>query len=165
VNGYCSGPGQADEQQVITALEILCGIDTGIDLTGLTDLRRLGEDISRVKMGRSHPITGDEAFNWGGADDVMLELQVDPLIHLAVAPEVVGNVYSTSIVGSVVDRSSGPWAVMNKLDELGLKPEREEVELIHTAIQDELLVRKRSLSNEEIRELAISVVPRLGSAS
>ena len=152
VNGYCCAAGQTDLAHMVAALEILYGVHTGVKMERLTALRRLGEDITRVYVARNHPITGEEVCNWGGADMITQELPVDPLIHWCYEPSVVGNKRKW-----VVDRTSGPWTVLEKLTELEIPVDREEVEAIHQEIREELVTRKRSLSDDEIRTIVLRV--------
>jgi len=152
VNGYCCAASQADLAQVAAALEIFYGVDTGIRLDQFTALRRLGEDITRIPVARNNPITGDTYFIWNGFDGMAMELLVDPLIHWCVDGSVFGNKR-----GWVIDQTSGPWAMLEKLMELGIPVEKSEVEAILKGVQAELLIRKRTLTHDEIRSVAMRV--------
>ena len=152
VNGYCCAAGQTDIAQVAAAPEIFYGVDTGIKLDQLTALRRLGEDITRAPVASNHPITGDTYFIWNGTNGMALELLVDPLIHWCVDGSVFGNKR-----GWVIDQTSGPWAMLEKLTELGIPVEKPEVEAVLKEVQEELLIRKRTLTDDEIRSIAIRI--------
>ncbi len=148
-NGYCAASGQADLAEVASALTILYGVETGIDLSRLTSLRRLGEDITRVYVARNKPITGDEVFNWGGMEIIVHELEVDPLLHWCIEPAVVGNEKRW-----IIDKTSGPWTMQTKLDELGIELDRNLVYDLLSAVKEEMDIHKRVLSDDELRELA-----------
>jgi isopropylmalate/homocitrate/citramalate synthase len=152
VNGYCCAAGQVDLAQIAAALEIFYGVNTGIRLDQLTALRRLGEDITHVHVAHNHPITGDTYFIWNGGDMMSMEILVDPLIHWCVDASVFGNKW-----GWVIDQTSGPWSMLEKLTALGIPVEKSEVEAILKEVQDELLIRKRTLSDDEIRSVAMKV--------
>lgn len=156
INGYGCAAGQVDLAQIVAVLEIMYGVDTGIQLDKLTELRRLGEDLTKVPVARNHPITGDEAFNWGGPDLITQELPVDPLIHWCIEPSVLGNKRKWEI-----DRTSGPWSMFDKLKELGIKAKTPDVEAILKAVHEELLLRKRSLTDGEIRSIALKTRPNI----
>jgi len=141
--------GQADLAEVASALTILYGVETGIDLSRLTSLRRLGEDITRVYVARNKPITGDEVFNWGGLEIIVHELEVDPLLHWCIEPAVVGNEKRW-----IIDKTSGPWTMQTKLDELGIELDRDLVYDLLSAVKEEMDIHKRVLSDDELRELA-----------
>lgn len=159
VNGYCAASGQADLAEVAAALTMLYGVETGIDLKKLTALRRLGEDISRVKVARNKPITGDEVFNWGGLEAIVHELEVDPLLHWCIEPAVVGNEKRW-----VIDKTSGPWAMANKLEQLGIQWDKELMHPLLAAVKEEMDIRKRALSDDELREIVHRVQREARSA-
>src|SRR5262249_33876562 len=148
-NGYCAASGQADLAEVASALTILYGVETGIDLSRMTALRRLGEDITRVCVARNKPITGDEVFNWGGLEVIVHELEVDPLLHWCIEPALVGNEKRW-----IVDKTSGPWTMQTKLDELGVQLDKQLVYELLKAVKEEMDIHKRALSDDELRELA-----------
>ena len=148
-NGYCAASGQADLAEVASALTMLYGVETGIDLAQMTSLRRLGEDITRVYVARNKPITGDEVFNWGGMEIIVHELEVDPLLHWCIEPAVVGNEKKW-----IIDKTSGPWTMQTKLDELGIELDRDLVYDLLSAVKEEMDIHKRVLSDDELRELA-----------
>ncbi|MBI2907638.1 MAG: hypothetical protein HYX92_08295 [Chloroflexi bacterium] len=152
VNGYSSGNGQTDLAQIAAALEVLYGVDTGIRLDRLTALRRLGEDITRVPVARNHPVTGEEYFNWGGTESITQELPVDPLIHWCVRGSVFGNQDKWTIT-----RASGHWGMFDKLTQLGITVEKAEVDAILAEVMEEILIRKRSLTDEEFRSMALRI--------
>ena len=160
VNGYCAASGQADLAEVASGLTMLYGVETGIDLQKLTALRRLGEDISRVKVARNKPITGDEVFNWGGLEVIVHELEVDPLLHWCIEPAIVGNEKKW-----IADKTSGPWAMLSKLEQLGIELDRELMYPLISAVRDEMDIRKRGLSDDELREVVHTVEQQAGSAS
>lgn len=152
VNGTCCAAGQTDIAHMVAALEILYGVDTGVKMEKLTGLRRLGEELFGVKVASNHPITGDEYFTWNGADLISQEICIDPLIHWCVEPSVVGNKRKW-----VIDRTSGNWSMLDKLTELGIRVEKPEVEAILKEVKQELLARKRTLTDDEIRSIALRV--------
>lgn len=152
VNGYCCAAGQTDIAQVAAALEIFYGVDTGIRLDQLTALRRLGEEITGISVAGNHPITGDTYFIWNGSNNMAMEGLVDPLIHWCVDGSVFGNKR-----GWVIDQTSGCWSMLEKLTELGIPVEKSEVEAIFKEVQEALLKCKRTLTDDEIRSVAMRV--------
>ncbi len=148
VNGLCSASGQADIAEVAAALEVLYGVDTGIRLEKLTSLSRLVEDMTRVKMSQKKPITGERVYGYNG-DGRYAEIYVDPLLHYCAEPSIFGN-KKPLFIGKVVSR----WAVLLKLQELGVEISRELIPQVHNCIRAEISIRKRVLSDEEIYEIA-----------
>ncbi len=147
VNGIAAGAGLADTAQVATALEVLYGVRTGIDLTQLTSLARLVEDVSGVRLAAGHAVTGRKANDWGGTEISVQELKVEPLLHYAFEPSLVGGRKEWSI--SV---TSGMWTLKDKLDELGLQVAHDDMPQLLARILAEIALRRRSLSDAEIAE-------------
>ncbi|WP_198654427.1 hypothetical protein [Nocardia aurea] len=154
VNGFTEGPAQGDLAHISGAMEMLYGVHTGIDLAQLTPLSRLTEKL----IGQSRPgdwgLTGTAIFDYGNdGDEYAQELKVDPLIHMGVAPEAVGNDRQLRI-GS----TSGPWTMWDKLDELGIEVGREEIPQVLEACKRGMAELGRGLTDSEIRETALRVL-------
>jgi isopropylmalate/homocitrate/citramalate synthase len=81
-----------------------------------------------------------------------LEFLVDPLIHWCVDGSVFGNKR-----GWVIDQTSGYWSMLEKLTELGIPVEKSEVEAIFKEVQEALLKHKHTLTDDEIRSVAMRV--------
>jgi isopropylmalate/homocitrate/citramalate synthase len=157
VNGFTEGPAQGDLAHIAGAMEMLYGVHTGIDLTQLTPLSRLTEQL----IGQSRPgdwgLTGRDIFDYGNdGDEYSQELKVDPLIHMGVTPEAVGNVQKLRI-----GRTSGPWTMWDKLDELGIEARREEIMPVLEACKQEMAQVGRGLTDSEVRETAVRVLDSL----
>jgi isopropylmalate/homocitrate/citramalate synthase len=151
VNRLCSASGQADLAEVAAALEILYGVDTGIRLEKLTPLRRLVEDITGVKMSQNKPVTGERA--WAYSEGLIVnELAVEPLLHWCVEPSIFGN---KKLI--LLGKNADPWSVESKLQTLGVKVPKELLSQVVERIRSEISIRKRALTDEEIREIAESV--------
>lgn len=151
VNGIAAGAGLADTAQVASALEILYGVNTGIDLSRLAPLARLVEDISGVPLAANHAITGRSAHDWGGTEISVQELKVEPLLHWPFEPSLVGHRKEWSI--SV---TSGMWTLRDKLDELGISVPHDDMPAVLARILAEIGIRGRSLSDDEIADVASS---------
>ena len=147
VNGIAAGAGLADTAQVAAALEILYGVSTGIDLSALNSLARLVEDVSGIPLAPSHAITGGNAHDWGGTEISVQELKVEPLLHWAFEPALVGGRKEWSI-----SITSGMWTLSDKLDELGLSVAHDDMPKLLARILSEIAIRGRSLSDEEIAD-------------
>ena len=150
VNGYCGGPGNADLAAAALAFEALYGVHTGIELGQLTELARAGEALTGYQTAWNHPVTGRQAFCWGGMDIITQETVVDPLLHNCVEPGLVGNARQVPLT-----LDSGGYTLAYILDRLGVElgsPAAVEAALrrCHDAMRD----RRRLLTDDEIRELA-----------
>lgn len=155
VNGYCAASGQADLAATAVALTALYGIDTGVALEKLTPLSRLAEEISGYRVAWNHPVTGRETFNWGGMENIVQEMKVDKLLHWCLEPTLVGNERRWDITFD-----SGPYTMLDKLKALGIEVDLSLVEPILARVKAEIRVRRRVLTNDEIREIASSLAKR-----
>jgi isopropylmalate/homocitrate/citramalate synthase len=138
-----------------TALEVLYGVHTGIRLDQMNTLARLVEDISGVQVSAAHAVTGRGAHNWGGTEIVVQELKVEPLLHWAYEPSLVGAEKEW-----IVNRTSGMWTVQDKLQQLGLHVDREKIPLVWQAIVDDVTVRHRALTDDEIRAICARITAK-----
>ena len=77
-----------------------------------------------------------------------MELSVDPLIHYCVELAVLGN-RKLQFIG----KGGSGVALYLKLQELGMNVDRAEVGNVLAEVKREISLRKRELSDEELREL------------
>jgi isopropylmalate/homocitrate/citramalate synthase len=153
VNGYCGGPGNADLAATALAFEALYGVQTGIELNQLTALARAGEALTGYHVAWNHPVTGRQAFGWGGMDIITQETVVDPLLHNCVEPGLVGNQRQVPLT-----LDTGGYTMAYILGRLG-------VEITSTGQVDEVLHRcqaamraeERLLTDDDIRAIAAAV--------
>lgn len=149
VNGYCGGPGNADISATALAFQALYGVRTGLKLDRLTELARRAEAITGRPTALNQPVTGREAFCWGGADWLTVENVVDPLLHNCVAPELVGNQRNVPLTPS-----SGPFTMAAVLRRLEIDVDADLTPAILSACVAEIRARGRLLDDQEIREIA-----------
>jgi len=153
VNGYCGGPGNADLASAALAFEALYGVETGIKLGQLTALARAGEALTGYQTAWNHPVTGKQAFCWGGMDIITQETVVDPLLHNCVEPGLVGNERQVPLT-----LDSGGYTMAYILGRLGVEMgSPADVEEALRRCQDEMRTRRRLLTDDEIRAIAAGV--------
>jgi isopropylmalate/homocitrate/citramalate synthase len=160
VNGYCGGPGNADLAATALAFEALYGVRTGIELGQLTALARAGEALTGYDVAWNHPVTGRQAFGWGGMDIITQETVVDPLLHNSIEPGLVGNERQVPLT-----LDTGGYTMAYILGRLG-------IEITSTGQVDEVLRRchammraeQRLLTDDDIRGIAASARPAPAAA-
>ncbi|TYK52640.1 hypothetical protein [Actinomadura decatromicini] len=153
VNGYCGGPGNADLAATAAAFEALYGVRTGLRLDALTGLAREGAELTGHPAAANQPITGRDAFSWGGGDWVVAERDVDPLIHNCVEPALFGNERRIPLTAQ-----SGPLVMADILRRLGVSVDPSSIPAVVDVCHAELSRLGRPLTDEEIRALARSVL-------
>ena len=159
VNGYCGGPGNADLAAAATAFEVLYGVGTGIHLDQLTALSRAGEALTGYDVAWNHPVTGRQAFCWGGMDIITQETVVDELLHNCVEPALVGNERQVPLT-----LDSGPYTMAYTLDRIGAEATVDDVEDVLAQCRRAITARGRLLSDDEVREIASEVCAARGAA-
>ncbi|MGH3243342.1 MAG: hypothetical protein ACRDNL_23385, partial [Spirillospora sp.] len=152
VNGYCGGPGNADLAATAAAFEALYGVSTGIRLDALTGLSRAGAELTGRAPAVNQPITGPDAFSWGGGDWVVVEADVDPLMHNCVEPALFGNERRIPLTAQ-----SGPLVTAAALRHLGVEVDPALVPAIVERCHAELDRLGRLLTDDELRAVARSV--------
>jgi isopropylmalate/homocitrate/citramalate synthase len=152
VNGYCGGPGNADLAAAAVAFEVLYGVKTGIHLEELTALARAGEQLTGYQVAWNHPVTGKQAFCWGGMDIITQETAVDHLLHNCVEPALVGNVRQVPLT-----LDSGAYTMAYTLDRIGAEVELDDVEEVLRRCRAAIAAGGQLLSDDEIRSIAADV--------
>jgi isopropylmalate/homocitrate/citramalate synthase len=154
VNGYEEHPGNPDLATLAIALKALYGVDSGIDLSRMWELARLGEKLTGLTLERNHPVVGIAIYTGGGGDEYVQEHHVDPLIHASIAPEAIGG-------GRQVDVgvTTGPFTMWDKLDELGIAVDsRETVERVLALCKERLAAADHGIGDDDIRAAAAEVI-------
>lgn len=153
-NHVCGATGQADLAEVAAALEVLYGIDTGIDLTRLTHLSRLVEDLTGAKLSPNHPITGTRAFEY--AEEAIAEEEKFAPVHKSVSADLFGN-RATWVMG----RYSGVDArrqLEKSLRERGVELSDEQFALLMERLQRDVESRHSAPTPDELADEAMLVL-------
>jgi isopropylmalate/homocitrate/citramalate synthase len=145
INGAGARAGNATLAEVVVAIEALYGVKTGVDLTRLTGLSKLFEELSRWPTPKDKPLVGNYAFN-DSSDTHSFLLQADSLLFAPVRPELVGNERRSHL-----DLKSGVHTLRMRLREIGMTVPEETLPELWKRIQGELAVKRRALTEEEIR--------------
>lgn len=154
VNGYTYGPMQANMAEVVGALNAVYGVETDADISQMTRLSRMSEEWIGEPMPRNQALTGTEVFDLGETgDEYTQEFKVDNFYHAAIEPEVVGNQRKVVLV-----HTTGPWTTWDILEDLGFRVTKEEVARAWPALREQAATRNRGLTDEEVREIASSVL-------
>jgi len=150
VNEYEEHAGNPDIAVAALAFEALYGVKTGIDLSRLWRLARLGEEITGYPVQWNHPITGPFVYNLSGGDEYTQERQVDPLIHSSVTQEAVGGVTEEGF-----GATTGPFTMWDILERLGVPVQsREHVEKVLEDCKREARMRDGKLTDQDIVAIA-----------
>ena len=147
MNGLGERTGNAPTEQVVAALEMLLGIDTGVRLERLTSVSRLVEQVSKVPVPLNGPIVGQRVF----------QLETGVAVHSTEKLRAAGIKPVRTFVPAVVGQSdiklllgagSGTSAVLHHLERHGIELTREQVAGVLAAVKRESTVRKGLVDDE-----------------
>jgi methanogen homocitrate synthase len=114
VNGLGERTGNAALEELILALDLLYGANTGCDYNALPRLSALVSELSGVPIAQNKPVVGEENYTRESGIGANLVVE-DPLVMFATHPELTGR------KGKVVlGKKSGKLSIVFKLKELGL---------------------------------------------
>lgn len=114
VNGLGERTGNAALEELIFALDLLYGANTGCNFEAITELSALVSELSGIPIARNKPVVGEENFTRESGIGVNFVVE-NPLVMFATHPALTGR------KGKIVlGKKSGKPSVTYKLKELGL---------------------------------------------
>ena len=143
VNGLGERGGNTALDELVMALEIMYGFDTGIDLSQMFKLSRHAERLSGVPLPLNKPLVGENAF--AHKLDVHLRgVMNDPALFETIPPEMVGNRRKLCLGGH-----AGPLVIRTKLEEMGLSADETQVAEITARVRASALEKRAGLDDNE----------------
>lgn len=157
VNGMGEGAGNAALEEVVLALTLLYGVDTGIRLDLLCEVSKMLQEISGFKVSTNKPVVGSNIFAVESGIPLAIHKRFRehgiPHGHLPYDPELVGNRFRV-----VFGKKSGRHAVKWGLEKMGLSATDDQVRAILEQIKEMSLKLKRALTEEEFKEIVMRVL-------
>lgn len=157
VLGIGERAGQASTEQLALALELLYGIDTGINLHKLYELGRLVADLTSSAVPVSQPVVGSGIYEVESGIPATWWLRVKdthPTEAFAVLPALLGR----KDVEVVMGKGSGVDSVDAWLDRLGMEASPEQIAQLIVLVKEKSMEKKGLLSQEEFRGIADQVL-------
>jgi isopropylmalate/homocitrate/citramalate synthase len=157
VNGLGEGGGNAPLEAVVTDLELMLGIDTGIKLERLYALSMLVQDLSGIPLQANWPLVGEKVFNTesGIAVDAYWKMAVSGL-NVPMDKDISAKIGRSRQV--VLGKMSGATSIEVKMMLLGLqKPEDDKVKRILEQVKKRSIELRRTLNDNEFKEIITSV--------
>ena len=158
VNHLCSSTGQADLAEVVAALEVLYGVDTGIDMSKLTPLKLMVEDMTGIKMSDMKAVTGKYAGTY--TEEAMWEEEQYAPVHKGVQTSIFGN--PAHYVLGRFSGVSGAWNIRAKLAERGYETTDAQMEEVLGQLKSIMEMRRRTLSDEELVQISMDLLKKGG---
>ena len=124
VAGFGERAGVAPLEEVVAALELLCNIDTGLDMKKLYRLSQLAEKSFALPIQYHKPIVGENAFSYE-VDEHIHAMLAHPLIYEPFPPEIIER-ETTFYMG----RQTGRHLVESRLASAGIKATTRQIDEI-----------------------------------
>ncbi|HYB59018.1 MAG TPA: homocitrate synthase family protein [Candidatus Acidoferrales bacterium] len=152
VNGIGERVGNTPLEELLVALRLQFGIDK-YDLAKLTDLSKIVERDSRLRLPKNKPIVGLNAFSHESGIHVAAVLE-EPETYELFSPQLVGNKRRI-----VIGKHTGKKALQYVIAELGYRPTRDELCEILDDVK-RVCETKKSVSQEELEDIIRSIMYR-----
>ncbi|MCZ7570342.1 MAG: hypothetical protein M5U01_17395 [Ardenticatenaceae bacterium] len=148
VNGLGERSGNPRLDELAVSLELLYGVESGLDLSKLTGLSQFVAEMTDLPLPFNKPLVGEYAFSHKLDLHVRRVLEHPPVFE-ALAPELVGNRRVIPL-----GRHVGPFIIRLKLHELGLTASDAQVAELVARVEERAVATKRAVSNEAFAALA-----------
>jgi isopropylmalate/homocitrate/citramalate synthase len=152
--------GNAATEEVVLALELLLGVDTGIKLDHLYPTCKLIAELAKMPLPLNKAVVGDNEFTLESG----MPAQMTDLAHKAgrgyatqaFSPELIGREGYHVICGKM----TGASVITNKLKEWQLSATKEQISEIVEAIKREATIRKWSVPDDDCKKIAKEIIQR-----
>jgi methanogen homocitrate synthase len=160
VNGLGERTGNAATEEIVMMLEVLAGVDTGVNTERLMETSILLANLSNQTIPRNKPIVGRGLFDMesGIAVDIMRKFQTTGFN----VPEVSGA-YAASLVGQddgrpVLGKNSGRATISYFLEKLGMSASKDQIADIVERVKAEGRIQRRLLSETQFKAICKKVL-------
>jgi isopropylmalate/homocitrate/citramalate synthase len=148
-NGLGERTGNTPTEEIVTALELLFGIKTGIKLSGLKRVSRLVEEISKVKVHPNKPIVGDRIFDVESGLVVDIIEKFRPLGVRSVWGTYVPELVGAKPLNIILGKGAGKANVQHYLEKYGVSLDKDALNDLTQQIKDLGRIKKGNVTEEE----------------
>lgn len=161
INGLGERTGNVPTEEIVMSLQLLLGVDTGVDLSKLCDVSKLVAEISKVPISTRKPIVGSKLnqMESGLVTDVayrMRKIGVEPGMCPFV-PELVGNEPLEYVIG----KGSGKANIVFYLEKNGYDAEKvtkDQMKDIIEEVKTESRIRKALLEEKDLLNIVKKII-------
>ena len=129
IAGFGERAGIAPFEEVVTSLELLYNVDTGVDLGRIYRLAQTAEKAFALPIQFHKPIIGDAVFTHE-IDQALEEMQSTPMLFEPFPPEIVGR--STSLF---IGRNTGHVLIQQLLEAAGIRASPRQIDELFRRIK------------------------------
>jgi methanogen homocitrate synthase len=164
MNGLGERAGNAPTEQVLAALKMLLGVETGARLDRLTAVSRLVEQITKVPLPANAPIVGRRIFQieTGVAVHSSRRLRAAGIMPTRTfVPGTVGQPDVKVLVGA----GSGTASIRFALEDMNLDLAESQVHELVAEVKREATIRKGLIDDESLRAIVERIAQQDGRAT
>ena len=158
INGIGERVGNACTEEVAMVLQMLLGVDAGINLEQIYPTCELVAELTKSPIPPNKAITGENVFLMGSGMIVWHHLHLQktdrPWYHLPYPPEAIGKEGLEIILGV----GCGKGIVEHKLEKLGMKATKEQMDKIANRVKAEAYMRKWTVPDVQFKEIVREVL-------
>lgn len=156
LNGYSHRSGNTALDQIVLALEVLYGIRTGVDLSGLTSLCQFASEIFGVPIPRQAPHIGESAYSYGGVHIGAL-LQEGWFIWETIPAETIGQRRHVVWTPTALERHGMAGPVAIRIQTMGLRFNEAQLEQVFGELR-KVMAEKKFATDEELQAVVHKVL-------
>ncbi|MCL5935181.1 MAG: hypothetical protein M1543_01595, partial [Firmicutes bacterium] len=160
--GYGTRGGNATTEEVVLDLELLIGVNTGVDLSQIYYACKLAQDLSKVPVAPNKAVIGDNLFTYstGLSIDIFEKVSAAgrPQGFVPIKPSLIGRPGYEIVMGKMAGKAS----VRSKLKQLGIEATPEHISTLTDRVKQEGSLRKGSLSEDVFIGLAREIIESSG---
>ncbi len=150
--------GNASTEEVVAGLEMILGIETGVDCTQIYRISKIIQEISKVKVSPNKPIVGDRIFH----SESGIVIDANEKMSSATGMKYPMFPYDPSMFGRklvyVGGKKSGRAFIQYHLRKRGISATNSQIEEILMRIKKQGIVLKNYLDEAEVDEIIRKVV-------
>ncbi|GAB3377771.1 hypothetical protein NCG89_14035 [Spongiibacter taiwanensis] len=160
INGLGERTGNAATEEVAMMLEVLAGVDTGLNLNKLMETSILLANLTNQTIPRNKPIVGRGLFDMesGIGVDIMRKFNAIgftvPEVTAPYAAKMVGQSEGTPVLG----KNSGRSTICYFLEKLGLSANDDQIAELTERVKEEGRIQRRLLSESQFRGLCEKIL-------
>jgi methanogen homocitrate synthase len=158
LNGYSHRSGNCALEQIVAALEVLYGVDTGFDLSQLTSLSELAAEVFNVPIPPQRPHVGASAYAYGGVHISAL-LQEGWFVWETIHAEAIGQHRHVVWSPTSLERHGMAGPVALKIKRMGLQFDESQLHQVFAETRKVMAV-KNYATDEELEAVVHQVLGR-----
>ncbi len=157
INGVGERSGNAATEEVALTLQLLYGVDLGIDCSLFKETSELVESLSGVHLAQNKAIVGRHCFAHESGMAVA-GMRSTPFTSEAYSPELVGQVSSI-----ILGKKSGKASIEQKMNQFGFSYTPEDVNKLLNLVKETALATKHYIEDENFVSMVKQVLSNQGS--